>query len=340
MAGACEVVALEHQLMASYVSCRRPQRPAANAAVAAPAAVAPGLAGQRPRAAARALADDGVPPPNRQPVPSRPVRSRTQETQPAAPEYAQQPRRFTSGVPDGRQFDVPSATAAAPAYRLVMNPVWQPQAAADPVPAQMEQYIQPGWQQQHEQPGEACWAADAPQQSGKRPRLTVELSPSRATNADPAAAVQPPLPNLAQPEQQRQPRDQRQQLQQQQQPAHTQPTAAMSRFAQLCQLAEQSLDEAVSPPPVFAAQQPAPATNEAAQPASLAEQALQPERGANSFGDALAWQPETVDGRSPAAEAEAPEPAAQSSSRRHSRLTAEVQDAVAASADRVAKASR
>ena len=169
---------------------------------------------------------------------SRPIRSRTQEAQPSALAYTQQQRRrFTSAMTDTGSHDIStSAASAAPAYRLIKNPVWQPQPApptyvlqAQPLPA--EAYIV---QQQYQQPAEPT--ENGAQQGSKRPRLTAEPDLAGPPFDKPASAT-PPAVSAAQPAQHQQELQQQPNLQQQLQAL---PTAAQSRFEQLCQLAAMS----------------------------------------------------------------------------------------------------
>jgi hypothetical protein len=169
---------------------------------------------------------------------STPIRSRTQEAQPSAQAYTQQHRRrFTSAVPNSGGHDIStSAASAAPAYRLIKNPVWQPQPAAPTYvlqaqPPAAEAYIV---QQQYQQPAEPI--EHGAQQGSKRPRLTAEPEMAEPPYNAPASAA-PPAVSAAQPEQHQQQLQQQPDLQQQLQAL---PTTAQSRFEQLCQLAAMS----------------------------------------------------------------------------------------------------
>ena len=169
------------------------------------------------------------------PAGPRPIRSRTQEAQPSAQAYTQQHRRrFTSAVPDSGSHDISTAAAVAvPAYRLIKNPVWQPQPAppnyvlqAQPLPS--EAYAM---QQQYQQPAKTI--ATSVQSGSKRPRLTAEpVLAQPPGNAAPYAASHAEA--AAQDVQHQQQLQQQPDLQHQLQAL---PTAAQSRFEQLCQLA-------------------------------------------------------------------------------------------------------
>lgn len=200
-----------------------------------------------------------------------------------------------------------------------MNPVWQPQAPAaesQPTPqATLPQDLQQQYQQQYHQPAESAgWAADVPQQSGKRPQLTADPGELSAAQTAPAFAVSPAVVMPPQPE-----------IEQQ----HS--TAAQSRFEQLYQLAEASLDgsfyaglAANPPPPAATSAPPPPPGQNPVQQNSIAAASV---AGAD-------WQPEApANAPLPTGGVALPLP-------RRSRLTDEVQQAVAASVDRAAEASR
>jgi hypothetical protein len=171
---------------------------------------------------------------------TRPIRSRTQETQPSAQAYTQQQRRrFTSAVPDPRSHGMSTpADNAAPAYNLVTNPVWQPQAMplqgmSEARPLAPQPYF---LQRQYQQPGEPSnLTAPFAQQGSKRPRLTADSDVAHPAGAAPASAVPPYAAAAAKHEQQQQQQQQQPDLQQQ---VQVSPAAAQSRVDQLCQLAE------------------------------------------------------------------------------------------------------